>query len=92
MYNVYDMVDDSRFWKSFKTKYAVNNPQKGSGYAHGDLGIMYVINRPGDTRFDAVQLNNQVTYDKTGKTIPTVFVAYPKDRNAEDDVLIVIVR
>lgn len=46
---------------------------------------MYVINRPGDTRFDAVQLNNQVTYDKTGKTIPTVFVAYPKDRNGEDD-------
>ena len=67
MYNVYDMVKDSRFWKSFKTKYAVNNPQKGSGYVHGDLGIMYVINRPGDTRFNAVQLNNEVVYDKTGK-------------------------
>lgn len=86
MYNVYDMVNDSRFWKSFKTKYAVNNPKKDSGYKLGDLGVMYVINRPGDTRFDAVQLSDKVTDSKTGKTIPTVFVAYPKDRNGKDDV------
>ena len=84
MYNVYDMVNDSRFWKSFKTKYAVNNP-KSANYVHGDLGIMYVINRPGDTRFDKVQLSEEVTYEKTGKKIPTVFVAYPKDRNGKDD-------
>ena len=86
MYNVYDMVNDSRFWKSFKTKYAVNNPKKDSGYQLGDLGVMYVINRPGDTRFDGVQLTEKVTDSKTGKKIPTVFVAYPKDRNGADDV------
>ncbi len=85
MYNIYDMVNDSRFWKSFKTKYAVNNPVKGSIYQQGDLGVMYVINRPGDTRFADVQLSEVVTYEKTGKKIPTVFVAYPADRNGTDD-------
>ncbi len=85
MYNIYDMVNDSRFWKSFKTKYAVNNPTSGSIYEQGDLGIMYVINRPGDTRFSSVQISEGVVYEKTGKTIPTVFVAYPADRNGEDD-------
>ena len=85
MYNVYDMVNDSRFWKSFKTKYAVNNPVKGSTYEKGDLGIMYVINRPGDTRFDNMEMKEKVADEKTGKLIPTVFVAYPKDRNGKDD-------
>lgn len=32
--------------KAFKTKYAVNNPKAGSGYEVGDLGVMYVVNRP----------------------------------------------
>lgn len=84
MYNIYDMVNDSRFWKSFKTKYAVNNSGKSTVYQNGDLGIMYVINRPGDTRYSSVQLNDEVVYGKTGKTIPTVFVAYPADRNDKD--------
>jgi len=86
MYNIYDMINDSRFWKSFKTKYAVNNPSKNSIYEQGDLGIMYVINRPGDTRFSKVELKDEIVYSKTGKTIPTVFVAYPNDRNNNDDV------
>lgn len=86
VYNIYDMINDSRFWKSFKTKYAINSPAVGSIYEKGDLGIMYVINRPGDTRFEDIQLKETVVYDKTGKTIPTVFVAYPKDRNSIDDM------
>ena len=72
--------------KSFKTKYAVNNPKAGSGYEVGDLGVMYVVNRPGDTRFDGVQLSGKVIDEKTGKAIPTTFVTYPKDRNGKDDV------
>lgn len=78
------MINDSRFWKSFKTKYAVNNPT-GSYYKYGDLGVMYIINRPGDIRFDGVQLTDKIVYSKTGKTIPTVFVAYPKGQNSEAD-------
>lgn len=86
MYNIYDMVNDSRFWKSFKTKYAINKPDTKAGYEFGDLGVMYVINRPGDTRFDDMQLTSKVVDEKTGKLIPTVFVAYPKKFNHKDDV------
>lgn len=75
-YNVYDRVNDSRFWKSFKTKYRVNNPAKDSGYELGDLSIMYVINNPDDTRFSATGSLTTVTDPKTGKIIPSVFATY----------------
>ena len=76
MFRVYDQVNDSRFWKSFRTKSRLNKAS-GSYYTNGDLGIMYVINQPGDTRFPSMKLNNTVVYSKTGKTIPSVYVAYP---------------
>jgi starch-binding outer membrane protein, SusD/RagB family len=75
MYRIYDMQNDSRFWKTFRTKHRVNRAQ-GGYYANGDLGIMYVINQPGDTRFSANLLNNSVVYAATSKTIPHVYVAY----------------
>ena len=84
-YDVFDKVNDSRFWKSFRTKQAVNNPKNSTTYAKGDLGVMYVINKPGDTRYSSVRMNDEVVYGKTGKTIPTVFVAYPADQNQRGD-------
>lgn len=84
-YDVYDKVNDSRFWKSFKTKAAVNNPKNSTYYKKGDLGVMYVINKPGDTRYSNVRMNDEVVYSKTGKTIPTVFVAYPANKNQAGD-------
>lgn len=84
-YDVYDKVNDSRFWKSFKTKAAVNNPKNSTYYKKGDLGVMYVINKPGDTRYANVRMNDEVVYSKTGKTIPTVFVAYPANKNQAGD-------
>lgn len=76
-YNVYDRVNDSRFWKSFKTKYAINNPGVTNGtYEHGDLGIMYVINNSGDTRFNTADDLKTVIDPITGKTIPHVFATY----------------
>ncbi len=77
MFKIYDLVKDSRFWKSFKTKDRVNNAS-GNYYENGDLGVMYIINQPGDNRFAKRELHDVVTYDSTGKTIPTVYVAYPK--------------
>lgn len=74
-YGAFDQVNDSRFWKSFRTKSRLNNPA-GGYYAKGDLGIMYVINQPGDTRFATIFNSNSVIYAKTGKTIPSVYVAY----------------
>ena len=78
-YNVYDRVNDSRFWKSFKTKYAVNNPAAGSGYVLGDLSIMYLINSSSDTRFAAVGSLKTITDTKTGKIVPSVFATYAED-------------
>jgi starch-binding outer membrane protein, SusD/RagB family len=75
-YNVFDRVNDSRFWKSFKTKYAVNNPVSGSGYVQGDLSIMYIINNSSDTRFAVTGSLSTIKDTKTGKIIPSVFATY----------------
>lgn len=76
-YDVFDQVNDSRFWKSFRTKSRCN---KGSGkYVNGDLGIMYVINSPSDTRFAKTKYVDEIVYAKTNKTIPSVYVAHASD-------------
>jgi len=73
-YNVFDRVNDSRFWKSFRTKYSVNNPS--GGYVQGDLGVMYIINNASDTRFAATGSLKTVKDVKTGKIVPNVFATY----------------
>lgn len=75
-YNVFDRVNDSRLWKSFKTKYAVNNPAAGSNYVLGDLSIMYLINSASDTRFAATGSLATVKDTKSGKIVPSVFATY----------------
>jgi hypothetical protein len=75
MYRVYDLVNDSRFWKSFRTKNLVN--KAGAPYVNGDVGIMYVIDQPGDTRFPSYKVLNTVPYARTGRPIANVYVAYP---------------
>jgi len=75
MYRIYDLVNDSRFWKSFKTKDLLNKPS--GSYAVGDVGVMYVINQPGDNRFPSYKILNTVPYSKTGRPIANVYVAYP---------------
>jgi hypothetical protein len=77
MFEISDLVNDSRFWKSFRTKDRLNNAS-GGYYTNGDLGVMFVINQPGDNRFPGSQLKNTVVDTETGKTIPSVFVAYPE--------------
>ncbi len=79
-YFVYDRVNDSRFWKSFKTKYAINNPAADSDYELGDLGVMYIINDPEDNRFAGEGSLSKVTDPETGKVIPSVFATYAEGR------------
>ena len=102
-YSVFDLENDSRFWKSFKTKANLNNisnlaqlngtnPNTGTGvtYTQGDVGLIYVINQLGDTRFSnpasggtplvksthsGVYFNNPVT----GKPTPHTYVRYLAD-------------
>lgn len=80
-FDVFDNVNDSRFWKSFQTKSAIN--KAASGYTNGvDLGIMYVVNKSTDkSRFAKTNngLTDNIVYAKTGKKIPSVFVAYAAD-------------
>ena len=78
IYEIYDQVNDSRFWKSFQTKSIVNN-QSGSVYKNGDLGIMYVVNSPSDTRFSNTR-NINYLYPGKAKPIPTVWVANAADK------------
>jgi hypothetical protein len=97
-YSVFDMDNDSRFWKSFKTKANLNNvsnlaqlngtdPNTATNvtYAKGDLGLVYIINKAGDTRFSnpasggtplvksthtGVYFNNPVTGKPTPHSYP----------------------
>ncbi len=68
--DVYDRVNDSRFWKSFKTRYVCNNPsgapkwdtsnattpaQVGQfRFTAGQESILYIVNNAGDTRYTPV--------------------------------------
>lgn len=79
VYDVFDHVNDSRFWKSFQTKSIVNN-RSGNYYVNGDLGIMYIVNNASDTRFAKTKNTDAIVYTKTGKTIPSVYVAYAADK------------
>ena len=79
VYDVFDHVNDSRFWKSFQTKSIINN-KSGNYYANGDLGIMYVVNNASDTRFVNTKNTDVIVNPKTGKTIPSVYVAYAADK------------
>jgi len=89
MYRVYDMVNDSRFWKSFRTKSALNGATPVAPNIQGDLGVMFVINQPGDARFPLSKIckstagANLIKDNVTGRAIPTVYVAYPAGRTTD---------
>jgi hypothetical protein len=83
-YDVFNHINDSRFWKVFRTKHRVNagGVYGGITYTAGvDLGILYVINSKGDSRFAKTINNNDpgILYSKTNKTIPHVYVAHAAD-------------
>jgi hypothetical protein len=91
-FDVFDLEKDSRFWKSFRTKYSLNNrtaaPTLGD-YVQGDLGLIYIINKKGDTRFSdptkggtALAANHTGTvyvHPETGKRVPHTYVRYFAD-------------
>src|SRR4051812_36607054 len=90
MYHIYDMVNDSRFWKSFRTKSALNGATPVAPNVKGDLGIMFVIDQPGDTRFTLSKIckttagtNLVKDVNGTGRNIPTTYVAYPNGRTTD---------
>jgi starch-binding outer membrane protein, SusD/RagB family len=88
-YHLYDMVNDSRFWKSFRTKSAINGAKPVAPNVQGDLGIMFVIDQPGDTRFPLSKICKGTSgtlvadVNGTGRPIPTTYVAYPNGATAD---------
>ncbi len=90
MYRAYDLVNDSRFWKSFRTKSALNGAAPVAPNIKGDLGLMFVINQPGDTRYPLSKISKTTSGTNlvpdvfgTGRPIPTTYVAYPNGRTTD---------
>ena len=73
-YSIFDNVNDSRMWKTFKTVYGYNNYQKLSDDTKamgitdaqapelGDIGIMFILNKKDDPRFQ-----DETTYGTFGR-------------------------
>ena len=78
-YEIFDVVKDSRFWKSFKTKYSINNPS--DEYDAGDLGVIYIANKKDDGSFASEAELSQVTDEVSGKKVPSVFPLYVGGEN-----------
>ncbi len=97
VYSIFDNVNDARMWKTFKTIYGLNNIAKpaatvmaDNGIAAdqvptlGNEGIMFILNKKSDTRFDnepygSYGRGNQphsFVNPETGKWVPNVFPTF----------------
>ena len=96
-YSVFDNVNDARMWKTFKTVYGLNNAAKKNADVIatngitadqvpdlGDEGIIFILNKKSDARFDG---NPYGTFGRggdvhnfvnplTGKWVPNAFVTF----------------
>ncbi|WP_175631209.1 RagB/SusD family nutrient uptake outer membrane protein [Bacteroides acidifaciens] len=98
---VFDRVNDSRFWKSFITCYGANEtksapewteedmPYAPAGVNKGDkrfrggeLGLKYIVNNPGDSRYEEYPNAPAYTVLKDGKMCNTyTYVRYFKGQS-----------
>ena len=90
IYRIYDMINDSRFWKSYRTKSAINGAAPVAPNVQGDLGLMFVINQPGDNRFPLSKISRTTSGTNlvkdvfgTGRNIATTYVAYPNGSTSD---------
>ena len=98
-YSVFDNVNDARMWKTFKTVYGLNNaaatPEKviaDNGITAeqvpdlGDEGIIFILNKKDDHRFDGepygtfgrAGVAHSFVNPRTGKWVPNAFPAFLK--------------
>ena len=90
-YSTYDNVNDARLWKSFRTVYGVNNIRNAtlnatfgtSAVALGDQGIIFILNKKSDSRFDGepygkfgLPANSKFINPETNKWVPCAFPLY----------------
>ncbi|MGO1245518.1 MAG: RagB/SusD family nutrient uptake outer membrane protein [Sphingobacterium sp.] len=88
--DVYDRVNDSRFWKSFKTEYLCNKPDAAPvwdaasapsvadigkpKFLGGQVSVKYIVNDAGDNRYTAENIK---------KRAPHMFVRYFNGNNKD---------
>jgi hypothetical protein len=92
-YSTYDNVNDARLWKSFRTVYGVNNivnPALNAEFGAnavslGDEGIIFILNKKSDNRFDskphgkfgrAIIDGSTFIHPETNKWVPNTFPLY----------------
>lgn len=80
-YAAYDKVNDSRFWKSFKTTYNANQPGGGSyNTPMGELALVFICNDKNDNRFAGTTWGksgvSKFVNPETGKDVPNAFIQY----------------
>ena len=96
-YSVFDNVNDARMWKTFKTVYGLNNAAKSDADVVatngiqpdqvpdlGDEGIIFILNKKSDTRFDGNPYGtfgrggdaHSFVNPRTGKWVPNAFVTF----------------
>lgn len=100
---VFDRINDSRFWKSFITCYGANNTSGAPTWTEedlvngapagvsagdkrfvaGEIGIKYIVNDPGDDRYENYSTGAaDVKVKKNGEIcVPHTFVRYFKGEN-----------
>ncbi len=96
-YSVFDNVNDARMWKTFRTVYGLNNMAKTAAAVVsengvteeqvptlGDQGILFILNKETDTRFDNDAMGtfgrgatpHSFVNPETGKWVPNVVPLY----------------
>ena len=96
-YAIFDNVNDARMWKTFKTVYGLNNIAQDAETVKstygitdaqvpdlGDEGIIFILNKKDDNRFDNNQYGtlgtSKTVHDfvnpLTGKWVPNAFAVY----------------
>ena len=100
-YSIFDNVNDARMWKTFKTVYGLNNAAKKDADVMaengitaeqvpdiGDEGIIFILNKRDDHRFDGEPYGtfgrggvaHSFVNPRTGKWVPNAFPTFMNGR------------
>ncbi len=99
--DVFDRVNDSRFWKSFITTYGCNFSDgaptwpsgvtlpagaevDGKRFKGGELGIKYIVNDMGDTEYENLGVEGQVTRNGVMQAPHTMVRFFKSDSENKD--------
>lgn len=91
-YSIFDNVNDSRMWKTFKTVYGINHHVAAPAYVAaenvpdlGDHGIVFILNKKDDARFkdettygtfNRAGVEHSFVHPETNKWVPNVIPTY----------------